>query len=49
MGKAIPGWPKYHGANIPKNYYRVEVFTVVQRYEDEILDIPGHEDIVKLG
>jgi hypothetical protein len=48
-GKAIPGGPKYHGADIPKDYCRVEVSTVVQGYEDEILDIPGPEDIVKLG
>ena len=41
--------PKYHGADIPKDYYRVEVSTVVQGYEDEILDIPSPEDIVKLG
>jgi hypothetical protein len=47
--KAIPGGPKYHGVDIPKDYYRVEVSTVVQGYEDEILDIPGPEDIVKLG
>jgi len=49
MGKAIPGGCKYHGADIPKDYYRVEVSTVVQGYEDEILDIPGPEDIEKLG
>ena len=48
-GKAIPGGPKYHGAHIPKDYCRVEVSTVVQGYEDEILDIPGPEDNVKLG
>ena len=48
-GKAIPGGPKYHGADIPKDYCRVEVSTVIQGYEDEILDIPGPEDIVKLG
>jgi len=48
-GKAIPGGPKYHGADIPKYYCRVEVSTMVQEYEDEILDIPGLENIVKLG
>jgi hypothetical protein len=47
-GKAIQGGPKYHGVDIPKDYCRVEVSTVVQGYEDEILDIPGPEDIVKL-
>jgi len=49
MGKAIPRGPKYHSADIPKDYCRVEVSTVVQGYEDEILDIQGPEDIVKLG
>jgi hypothetical protein len=34
IGKAILGGPKYHGADIPKDYYRVEVSTVVQGYED---------------
>jgi len=34
MGKVIPEGPKYHGADIPKDYYRVEVSTVVQGYED---------------
>jgi len=36
MGKAIPRGPKYHGADIPKDYCKVEVSTVVQGYEDEI-------------
>ena len=48
-GKAIPGGPKYHGADIPKDYCIVEVSTMVQGYEDEILEIPGPEEIVKLG
>jgi len=48
MGKVIPGGPKYHGADIPKGYCGVEVSIVVQGYEDDILDILGPEDIVKL-
>ena len=47
-GKAIPG-RIYHGDDIPEDYCRVEVSTVVQGYEDEVLDIPGPEGIEKLG
>ena len=47
-GKAIPG-RKYHGADIPEDHCRVELSTVVHGYEDEVLDIPGPEDIEKLG
>ena len=47
-GKAIPG-RKYHGDDIPEDYCRVEVSTVVQGYENEMLDIPGPEGIEKLG
>jgi len=40
-GKAILGGPKYYGADIPKDYCRVEVSTMVEGYEDKILDILG--------
>ena len=47
-GLAIPG-RKFHGNDIPEEYCRVEVTTVVQGYEDDMLDIPGPEGIEKLG
>jgi hypothetical protein len=40
---------KYHESDIPEDYYKVEVSTVVQGYEDDMLDIPGPEGIEKLG
>jgi hypothetical protein len=48
IGLAIPGC-KYYGSDIPEDYYKVEVSTVVQGYEDDMLDIPGPEGIEKLG
>jgi hypothetical protein len=47
-GLAIPG-RQFHGSEIPEDYCRVEVQTVVQGYEDDMLDIPGPEGIEKLG
>jgi len=47
-GKAILGGPKYHGVDIPEDYCRVEVLTVVQGYKDKMLDILGPENIEKL-
>jgi len=47
-GLAIPG-RKFHGNDIPEEYCRVEVTTVVQGYEDDMLDIPGPEGIETLG
>ena len=47
-GLAIPG-RKFHGNDIPDDYCKVEVTTVVQGYEDDMLDIPGPEGIEKLG
>jgi hypothetical protein len=47
-GLAIPGC-KFHGNNIPEEYCRVEVTTVVQGYEGNMLDIPGPEGIETLG
>ena len=46
-GLAIPG-RKYHGNDIPDDYCKVEVTTVVQGSEDDMLDIPGPEGIEKL-
>ena len=43
-GLAIPG-RKYHGNDIPDDYCKVEVTTVVQGSEDDMLDIPGTESI----
>jgi len=40
---------QFHGREIPEDYCRVEVLTVVQGYEDDILDILGPEGIEKLG
>jgi hypothetical protein len=48
VGLAIPGC-KYHGSDIPEDYHKVEVSTVVQGYKDDMLDIPGPEGIEKLG
>jgi hypothetical protein len=45
---AIPGC-KFHGSDIPDDYYRVEVTMVVQGSEDDMLDIPGPEGIETLG
>jgi hypothetical protein len=47
-GVAIPG-RKFHGSDIPDDYCRVEVTTVVQVFEDDMLDIPGPEGIETLG
>jgi hypothetical protein len=47
-GLAIPGH-KFHGNDIPEEYCRVEVTTVAQGYEDDMLDIPGPEGIETLG
>uniref|UniRef100_A0A804UJ78 DUF8039 domain-containing protein n=1 Tax=Zea mays TaxID=4577 RepID=A0A804UJ78_MAIZE len=47
-GLAIPG-RKFHGNDIPEEYCRVEVTTVVQGCEDDMLDIPGPEGIETLG
>jgi hypothetical protein len=41
-GLVIPGH-KFHGNDIPEEYCRVEVMTVVQGYEDDMLDIPRPE------
>jgi hypothetical protein len=45
---AIPG-RKFHGSDIPDDYCRVEVTTVIQGYEDDMLDIHGPEGIETLG
>lgn len=47
-GFAILG-RQYHGRDIPEDYCRVEVSTVVQVYEDDMLEILGPEGIEKLG
>jgi hypothetical protein len=47
VGLAIPGC-KYHESDIPEDYCKVEVSTVIQGYEDDMLDIPGPEGIEKL-
>jgi hypothetical protein len=47
VGLAIPGH-NYHGSDIPEDYCKVEVSTVVQGYKDDMLDIPGPEGIEKL-
>jgi len=44
----IPGC-QYHGRDIPEEYYRVEVSTVVQGYEDDMVEILGPEGMEKLG
>jgi hypothetical protein len=38
VGLVIPGC-KYHECDIPEDYCKVEVSTVVQGYEDDMLDI----------
>jgi hypothetical protein len=48
VGLTIPG-RKYHESDIPEDYYKVEVSTVIQGYSDNMLDIPGLEGIEKLG
>jgi hypothetical protein len=48
IGLAIPG-RKYHKSNIPGDYCKVEVSTVVRGYKDNMLDIPSPEGIEKLG
>jgi hypothetical protein len=40
---------KFHGSGIPEEYCRVEVATVVQGSEDDMLDIPRPKGIEKLG
>jgi hypothetical protein len=40
---------KFHDSDIPDDYCRVEVTTVVQGSEDDMLDIPGPEGIETLG
>jgi hypothetical protein len=47
VGLAIPG-RKYHGSDILEDYCKEEVSTVVQGYEDDMLDILGPEGIKKL-
>jgi hypothetical protein len=32
---------KFHGSDIPEYYCNVEVMTIVQRSEDDMLDIPS--------
>jgi hypothetical protein len=39
VGLAIPG-RKYHESEIPEDYCKVEVSTVILEYEDDMLDIP---------
>jgi hypothetical protein len=48
ISPVILGHPD-HGHDIPKDYYKVEVWTVVQGYEDDMLEIPGLDGIEKLG
>jgi hypothetical protein len=40
---------KFHGSDIPDDYCRVEVTTIVQGSEDDMLDIHGLEGIETLG
>jgi hypothetical protein len=40
---------KFHESDIPEDYCRVEVTTVVQGSEDYMVDIPGPEGIETLG
>jgi hypothetical protein len=40
---------QYHGRDIPEEYCKVEVSTVVQGYEDNMLEIADLEGIEKLG
>jgi hypothetical protein len=39
----------FHGNNIIEDYYRIEVMTVIQGSEDDMLDIPRPEGIETLG
>jgi hypothetical protein len=48
IGIAIPRC-KFHGSDIPDDYCKVEVTTVVQGSEDDMLDIPRPEGIKTLG
>jgi hypothetical protein len=45
---AIPG-RNFHESDIPDDYCRVEVTTIVQGSDDDMLDIPGSEGIETLG
>jgi hypothetical protein len=45
---AIPG-RKFHGSDIPYDYCRVEVTTVIQGSKDDMLDIPRDKGIETLG
>jgi hypothetical protein len=47
-GLAIPG-RKFHGSDIPEEYCRVEVTTVVHGSEDNMLNILGNEGIEIVG
>jgi hypothetical protein len=47
VGLAILGC-KSHESDILEDYCKVEVSTVVQGYEDDMLDIPGPEGMKKL-
>jgi hypothetical protein len=47
-GIVIPG-RKFYGSDIPDDYCRVEVMTVFQGSEDDMLDIPGPKGIETLG
>jgi hypothetical protein len=40
---------KFHGSDIPDDYYRVAVTTIIQGSEDDMLDIPGLEGLETLG
>jgi hypothetical protein len=44
VGLAIPGH-KYYESDIPEDYCKVEVSTVIQGYEDDMLNIPGPKGI----
>jgi hypothetical protein len=48
VGLVIPRC-KYHGSDIPEDYCKVEVSTVIQGYEENMLDISGPKGIEKLG
>jgi hypothetical protein len=48
IGLAIPG-RKFHGNDITEEYCRIEMTTVVQGSEDDMLDIPGPKGIETLG
>jgi hypothetical protein len=44
MSFAIPGC-QYHGCDILEDYYRVEVSTIIQGYEDNMLEIQGYKQL----